>query len=163
MRWRSLPLLLLALAALPVSPLAARVGETAAELRKRFGRPEAQPSKDVLVWTIEERAGPLLYTVTLNAQNISIGEGLKPRRHGPLTEESAANFIRDQLSGRADATSARAVKAGERYTFGGEAFVCGEHEQVIVDEASDLLIIWTLRPSPSVLAVTREMLQRTRG
>lgn len=139
----------------------ARIGESGADLRKRFGRPESQPAKDVLVWLIEEPSGALLYTVTFDGRGISIAEGLKPFRQAALSEQSARNFIRDQLSVLADVRAARAVKPGESYAFGGETLVCGENEQVIVDDANNLLVIWATRP-PSVLAATHEMMQRTR-
>ncbi|MBA4136165.1 MAG: hypothetical protein C0518_02470 [Opitutus sp.] len=140
----------------------ARIGESGADLRKRFGRPESQPSKDVLVWLIEEPSGALLYTVTLDDRGISIAEGLKPFRQAALSEQSARNFIKDQLSMLADPRTARAVKPGESYVFGGETLSCGEHEQVIVDDANNLLVIWATRPMPSVMAATHEMMQRTR-
>jgi hypothetical protein len=140
----------------------ARLGESGADLRKRFGRPESQPSKDVLVWLIEEPSGALLYTVTLDEGGRSIAEGLKPFRQAPFSEQSARNFIKEQLSVLADIRTARAVKAGESYVFGGETLVCGENEQVIVDDANNLLVIWATRPAPSVLAATHEMLRRTR-
>jgi hypothetical protein len=148
--------------AVAAPPAFARLGESSAELRRRFGRPESQPSKDVLVWLIEEPAGALLYTVTLDERGFSIAEGLKPFRQAVLTEQSARNFVQEQLSVLSDMRTARVVKPGENYTFGGEKFVCGEHEQVVVDEANNLLVIWATRPTPSVMAATREMLARTR-
>lgn len=139
----------------------ARIGETGAELRKRFGRPESQSAKDVLVWLIEAPSGALLYTVTLNERGVSIAEGLKPFRQAAFSEQSARNFIKEQLSILADPRTARAVQPGETYVFGGETLTCGENEQVIVDDASNLLVIWTTRP-PSVMAATHEMMQRTK-
>lgn len=140
----------------------ARLGETAAELRQRFGKPESQPQKNILVWLIEESAGALLYTVTLNEQDVSIAEGLKPFRQARMTDQTARNFISEQLSVLHDTSTARAIKAGEGYTFGGEKLTCGENEQVLVDEAHGLLVVWTQRPSPAVLAVTPEMMRRMR-
>lgn len=156
---RLLALTLLAAACTVTLP--ARLGEKGSDLRKRFGRPEVQPNKNTLAWLIEEAAGPLLYTVTLDEQGISIAEGLKPYRHAQMNERSARNFMAEQLGESATAGTARAVKPGEAYTFGGENFVCGPNEQVVVDEAGDRLVIWTLRPAQSVMAVTRAMVQRT--
>ncbi len=154
------PFLLLLALLLAAAPLAGRVGERGADLRKRFGRPEATPNRNTIVWLIEAPAGALLYTVTLNDAGVSIAEGLKPYRRAVMSEQSARNFIAGQLAGREDSPTLRTIKPGEPYTFGGEAFVCDENEQVIVDEANDVLIIWTLRPVATVMAVTKEMVQK---
>jgi hypothetical protein len=140
----------------------ARVGETAAELRKRFGKPEAQPQKNVLVWLIEESAGALLYTATFDEHDVSIAEGLKPFRQAKLTEQTARNFITEQLASLPDTHAARECKGGDAYTFAGEKFACGANERIVVDDANGLLIVWTLSPIPSVLAATRELVARTR-
>lgn len=161
MRLRHLVPLLLACAACAAAlPAPARLGETAADLRKRFGRPESQPAKNVSVWLIEEAGGALLYTVTFDDRNRSIAEGLKPFRQARLTEQTARNFIADQLAVLADTSTARAVKPGEAYTFAGGGFVCGEGEQVLVDEQAGVLIVWAQRAPASVLAVTAEFVQR---
>lgn len=162
MRVRGLTLLWLALACGAAVSASARVGEKASELRQRFGKPEAQPQKNVLVWLVEEPAGALLYTVTLDEHEVSIAEGLKPFRQARLTEPTAQNFISEQLSFLREAGGARVVKPGEDYAFAGEKFTCSENEQVVVAEAEGLLVVWTKRPAPSVLAVTREMVARTR-
>jgi hypothetical protein len=150
----------LLLALLAAAPLAARVGERGADLRKRFGKPEATPNRHTIVWLIEAPAGALLYTVTLNDAGVSIAEGLKPYRRAVMSERSARDFIADQLAGRDSSPTLRTVKTGEPYTFGGEAFVCNEDELVYVDDANDVLIIWTQRPIATVMAVTKEMVQR---
>ena len=154
--------LLAAFALAAAAPLSARLGETDDALRKRFGRPEAQPSKNVLVWLIEEPAGALLYTVTFNERGVSIAEGLKPYRNAALAEQTARNFIAEQISVLADPSTARLVKPGEAYTFGGEKLTCGPDEHIIVDDAHDLLVIWTKDRSPSVMAATHEMMHLTR-
>lgn len=153
-------LLLLALSLTPTAH--ARLGEKAVDLRSRFGRPESQPQKNVLVWLIEEAGGALIYTVTLDEQGRSMAEGLKPFRQAKLTEPVAQNFITEQLAALPAGHAAREVKAGESYAFAGEKFTCGANERVVVDDANGVLVVWTLAPSPNVLAVTREMVQRTR-
>lgn len=159
MRARHALLLLLALAA--VLPAEARLGERLADLQQRFGKPQGRPQKNMQVWLIEEVAGPLLYTVTFDAQDRSIAEGLKPYRQAKLTEQAARNFIRDQLTVLADSNTARSVRPGENYAFAGQTFTCGDGEQVIVDEKSDLMIVWSQREPGSVLVVTSELVRRT--
>jgi ATP-dependent helicase YprA (DUF1998 family) len=155
---------LLAAACACAFPLSAhaRLGEKAAELRQRFGKPEAQPQKNVLVWLIEESAGALLYTVTFDEKDVSMAEGLKPFRQAKMTDEAARSFIAEQLSSLPSDHKARELKPGEAYTFAGEKLTCGANERVVVDDAHGLLIVWSIAPSPSVLAVTREMVERTR-
>jgi len=155
----SLGLLLSALALVPSAQ--ARLGEKAADLRARFGKPETQPQKNISVWLIEESAGALVYTVTFNEQGVSIAEGLKPFRQAKLTEQTAQNFIAEQLATLPSGHAAREVKVGENYTFAGEKFTCSANERVVVDGQNGLLVVWTLAPSPNVLAVTRELVQRT--
>lgn len=163
MRRRSLRFLACALAlGLAGVTASARIGEKASELRQRFGKPEAQPQKNVLVWLIEESAGALLYTVTFNEQDVSIAEGLKPFRQAKMTDQTARNFITEQLSALPADHRARELKTGEAYTFAGEKLTCGANERVVVDVESGVLIVWNTAPAPSVLAVTREMVERTR-
>jgi len=163
MRARILPMLTCAVAAWTLgAPLHARVGEKAAELRQRLGKPEAQPQKNILVWLVEESAGALLYTVTFDEKDVSIAEGLKPFRQAKLTDQAARAFIAEQLSALPSDHKARELKTGEAYTFAGEKFTCGANERVVVDAENGLLVIWTVAPAPSVLAVTREMVERTR-
>ena len=157
---RLLPLLCVLAAIAGVTPAEARLGEKFSDLRQRFGKPQGQPAKDMQVWLIEEAAGPLLYTVTFGAAGRSIAEGLKPHRHAKLTESAARAFIRDQLTVLADPTKVRVVRAGEAYTFAGQAFTCGEGEQAFLDEQGGVLIVWTQRDPASVMAVTAEFVQR---
>ncbi len=150
------------LALVAASPLAARLGESAADLKKRFGRPEAQPAKNVLVWLIEEPAGALIYTVTLNDRGLSIAEGLKPYRAAPLPESRARDFISEQVSVLANPSGARVVKPGESYQFGGETLTCGPSEHIVVDDAHNLLVVWTKGNGPSVMAATHEVMAASR-
>lgn len=143
-------------------PVHARLGEKMADLRSRFGKPEAQLQKNAFIWLIEENAGALVYSVTFNEQGISIAEGLKPLRQSKLTEQSAQNFIGEQLATLPAGNTAHEVKTGESYTFAGEKFTCGTNERVVVDDTNGLLIVWTFAPNPNVLAVTRELVTRTR-
>lgn len=152
--------LLLALAT--AVPVHARVGEKMAELRARFGKPETQPQKNVLVWLIEEPAGALLYTVTFDEKDVSIAEGMKPFRQARMLEATVRSFMAEQLSALPENHRARELKGGDAYTFAGEKMTCGANEKVVVDDEHGLLVVWTTAPSPSVLAVTREMFQRTR-
>lgn len=140
----------------------ARLGDNAAMLRERFGRPEAQPNKQTTAWLIEAPAGALLYSVTFDDKGVSIAEGLKPYRFARILEQTARDFIDNQLSALGDPSQVRIVKAGERYQFDGEAFTCGPKEQVWVDEAANFLLIWIKGEEGSVMAVTREMLRATR-
>ncbi|HLP24482.1 MAG TPA: hypothetical protein VK477_02300 [Acidobacteriota bacterium] len=127
-----------------------------------MGKPEAQPQKNVLVWLVEESAGALLYTVTFDEKDLSIAEGLKPFRQAKMTEQTARAFIAEQLGALPADHRARELKPGETYTFAGEKLTCGANERVVVDNDHGLLIVWNMAPAPSVLAVTREMVERTR-
>lgn len=162
MRLRRFIWMALLAAATLTTPAVARIGEKAADLRARFGKPESQPQKNVLVWLIEDAAGALVYTVTLDDKGVSIAEGLKPFRQAQLTKEAAQNFVGEQLSTLPSGHAAREVKAGEGYVFAGEKMTCGAQERVVVDDANGLLVIWTLAPAPNVLAVSRDFLPRTR-
>lgn len=145
-----------------VVPMQARIGEKSAELRQRFGKPEAQPQKNILVWLIEESAGALLYTVTFDEHDQSVAEGLKPFRQAKLTEGTVRTFITDQLSTLPSGHQAREPRPGETYSFAGEKLTCGANERVVVDDANGLLIVWNVAPAQSVLAVTREMFERAK-
>ena len=116
-----------------------------------------------VIWFIETTNGALVYTVTYNANGISIAEGLKPLKSADLTAESAKNFIQDQVSLIKDSSTTRIVKPGEKYEFAKQAFVCAENEFVVLDQTNDLLIIWSRGSAGTILAVSREMIQRTGG
>lgn len=156
---RALTLFLLASLLLPAAH--ARLGETAAQLRERFGRPEPQVRKNdaSAVWFFEGQDGQLVYTVTFNAQGISIAEGLKPLKRAVLTQVHAENFIDGQLLAYKDSKTRRVVKPGEKYTFGGKEFLCAKSEYVVVDEPNGILVVWTHTGLVSVLAVSPEMVK----
>jgi hypothetical protein len=138
----------------------ARVGEPVAKIKERFGKPEPKPPKNMVVWLIETNNGPLIYTVTYNAKGISIAEGLKPLKTAVLTARSANDFIQDQVALIKDPATTRIMKPGEKFEFAGQPFTCGENEFVLMNNANDLLVIWSRGTDGTVLAVCREMLQR---
>lgn len=141
----------------------ARVGEKFDDLKKRFGRPHTQPNKETAVWIIEERAGPLLYTVTFSEKELSIAEGLKPMKAaGEMLDEISQAFVQEQLSTLPDQKSVRAIKPGDSYTFGGQPFACTKDEVVALDTEHGLLVVWNRGQNKSVMAVTKEFLERTR-
>ncbi len=141
----------------------ARVGEPVAKIKERFGKPDPKSPKNMVIWFIETTNGALVYTVTYNAKGISIAEGLKPLKSAFLSAELAHNFIQDQVVLIKDSPTTRIVKPGEKYEFAGQAFVCAENEFVVLDQANDLLIIWSRGSTGTILAVSREMIQRTGG
>jgi len=154
-------LILVLFAFLSVTTSHARLGETAAQLRERFGRPEPQVRRDdsTATWFFEGQDGQLVYTVTFNAQGRSIAEGLKPLKRAILGKDNAQNFIDGQLLAYKDATARRIIKAGEKYTFGGKEFICLKEEYVVLDVSNDILIVWTHTGLISVLAVSSEMIK----
>lgn len=156
---KSLPLLLLA-TVLAASPAVARVGEPVSQIKERFGKPDPHSPKGMVIWFIEAANGPLVYTVNFNAKGISIAEGLKPLKNALLAVSSAKDFIQDQMVRINNSPTARVLKAGETYEFGGQAFVCNEGEFVALDPKQDLLIIWSQAGTGAVMALSREMLQR---
>ena len=153
---RTLPLLLLA--GLALATAHARVGEPIAQIKARFGKPDPQSPKNMVVWFIETNNGALVYTVNYNAKGMSIGEGLKPLKKAQLTTASAKDFLQDQMFLIKDSPTARVVKPGEKYDFAGQSFVCAEDDFVLMDETKDLLIIWSRGGVGQVMAVCREML-----
>lgn len=155
---------LLALALLTSLPFAtahARLGETAATLRERFGRPNPQINRDdsTATWFFEAQDGQLVYTVTFNAKGISIAEGLKPLKRAILGRQNAQDFIDGQLQPYKDSKTQRVVKPGEKYKFGGKEFICLKEEYVVVDEPNNILVVWTHTGLISVLAVSTEMIR----
>jgi hypothetical protein len=131
----------------------ARLGETLEVIKARFGRPAAEPKKDVAVWNFDVQDGQVVYTVTFDAQGRSIAEGLKPLRHAVFAESIAQDFVDLQLEPFKTSKTARVVKPGEKYTFGGKSFVCGEDEFVVVDPVNAFLLVWTRRGLVSVIIV----------
>ena len=147
-----------------VAPAPARVGEPLAKIKAHFGKsPDPQSPKNMAVWFIESTNGALVYTVTLNAKGVSIAEGIKPLKRAVLTTEIAQDFIRDQMVLLKDSKTARVVPPGEKYEFAKQSFVCAENEFVMLDEPNGLLIIWSRAGTPSIMAVTREMMLQMGG
>jgi hypothetical protein len=165
MRSARLALLLVVAGLMAAAPARAVIGETLAEIQKRFGRPDPElqqgSKRNVVVWAIETRQDDrIAYTVTFNGQGRSIAEGLKPIRRALLTDDLAQNFVEDQLAIRASAASTRTPKPGEKYIFAQQEFTCGANEAVWVDETADLMIVWVKGRQPLVMAVRAEMLRK---
>lgn len=139
----------------------ARLGETFDTLKGRLGKPAPQARKDTsaAVWFFEGQDGELIYTVTFNAKGVSIAEGLKPSKYAMFLQNTVRDFIDGQLAPYRDSKTTRVVKPGEKYIFGGQGYVCGEQEQVIVDDPNEILIVWAKGGLPSVIAVRPEMMQ----
>jgi hypothetical protein len=158
---RRLPILLACLLLSAVSARAA-LGETLADLRKRFGPPDPQQPyapKNVAHWSIEtEQSERLIYTVTFNAKGFSIAEGLKPMGRAVLVEPIAQSFVDSQFALHREANTTRQPKPGEKYRFAGQEFVCAANEAVWVDETNDFMIVWVKGKQALVMAVRAEML-----
>lgn len=150
---------ILGLACLAATTGRAVLGETLAQLREHMGKPEPQNRKDAAVWFFEVEDGRLVYTVTFDGQGRSIAEGLKPLKRAIFTSKAAQDFIDAQLTLAKDSKTVHTFKPGEKYTFGGKPFTCGEEEYATVDEASNLAVVWNRTRSPSVIAFRREMLK----
>jgi hypothetical protein len=151
------------LATLAVVPTQARLGETFDQLKARLGKPgqQQQPRKDVAVWLFEVEDGQLLYNVTFDAHGRSIAEGLKPLKRAIFTKDAAQDFIQDQIAPFRDSKSLHTFKPGEKYQFAGQIFTCGEQELAIVDDVNGVMIVWTQKGIPSVMAVSAVMVQQT--
>lgn len=162
-RWAALRAGLLLVAALATAaPAHAVLGEKLDSLRQRFGKPapELQPRKHVATWFIETEASErIMYTVTFGADGRSIAEGLKPVGRAVLKPQLVRDFIEEQREAFRESKTTREVKPGEQYAFAGQAFTCAAHEQVIVDEPADFLIIAIGGDTPSVMAIRAEMLR----
>ena len=155
---RLLPLILASL--MLTAPVFARLGETEAQLRKRYGSPVQQTRKDVWVWLFEdEDEGQLMLTVTLDADGHSVAEGLKPLKRAKLDRESVERFITAQLEPYRGSKTTRTIKGGGKYHFAGHDFTCAADEVAIVDEPNSLLIIWNNSAVPAVMAVRPIVLQ----
>ena len=144
---------------LAFGPAQARLGETLGQLKERFGKPAAQPKRDVVVWTFETRGGPFSYAVTFNAKGESISETIRPLQMADFSTDTAQSFITLQLDPYKDSKTLHAVQPGERYNFGGKSFMCSDDQAVIIDEPNRILIVWTRRGSLSVAAVRPEAMQ----
>jgi hypothetical protein len=154
-------LFILLLAALAPVPALARVGEPVSEIRKRYGKPQGHPDGRTMFWMFENDFGAMHYTVTANDKGLSMAEGLKPYRRTRFTTQDAETFIGMQFAGHPEANR-RTIPPGQAYRFGGQDFVCGAEEHVVVDETAGILLIWTKSDPASVLAVSPEMVQRTK-
>lgn len=154
---RHLLFLLLAAGLVPTSY--AVLGESAAKIRERFGKPMPQVHNDPTsqVWLFEGEDGQLVYSVTLDAKGISIAEGLKPLKLAKFPRATVQDFIDGQLAPYRGSKTVLTPKAGEKYTFGGKVFVCGDHESIVVDDPNRILIIWSTGGAPSVIAVRPEL------
>ena len=141
-------------------PAHATLGETLGEISKRYGKPEPQAknSKSAATWFIEGEDGLLLYTVTFDPKGISVGEGMKPVRYAKFSQATVQTFIAMQLAPYRDSQTVHTVKPGEKYTFRGKNYAAGSVETVMVDDANDLLIVWTQGAMPSVMAVRSVMM-----
>jgi len=154
--------LLVVLLALGLAPLAsARLGENLSQLKQRYGKPVDQSKKDVAIWLFETAGdGQLLFTATLNAKGLAIAEGLKPLKHAQLTEDDVRNFTDIQLAPYRGSKTLLSVAPGQKYTFAGRELACGADESVMVDDANGVLVVWNRGDTPSMLAVSRELLQQ---
>ena len=142
-------------------PARAVLGEKLGDISKRYGKAEPQPrgNKNAATWVLEGEDGQLIYTATFDAKGRSIGEGMKPVRYAKFTDDTVRTFIEMQLAPYRDSKTVRTAKPGEKYSFGGKVYTAGKDESVIVDDANDLLIVWTQGALPSVMAVSRVMMQ----
>ena len=157
-------LLVLLLLALTTTTGFARLGDSLAKLKEHFGKsPDPKSPKGMAVWFVESVDGPLVYTVTLNAQGVSIAEGIKPLKRAVLTQQIAQDFLEDQMTLTKDSKTARILKPGDKYEFAKQVYACGDHEWVLVDDARGILLIWAQGGIPSIMAVTREMMMRSGG
>jgi hypothetical protein len=139
----------------------ARLGQTLADLKKRYDSPLPQTSKNTATWVFEQGdSGQLMYSVTFNAQGRSIAEGLKPIKRARFSKETALEFIEIQMAPYHDSKTQRIVKAGEKYRFAGQAFTVGKDEYVILDEPQGVLLIWSQYVNPAVMVVSPEMFQQ---
>jgi hypothetical protein len=139
----------------------ARLGETLADIKKRYDSPLSQVRKDAATWLFDEGdSGQLAYTVTFNAKGRSIAEGMKPVKRARFSKETALDFIEMQLAPYRESKTQRIVKQGEKYRFAGQDFTCGPQEYVVLDEPRGLLLIWSQVVDPSVMVVSPEMFQR---
>ena len=148
-------LIIVVLACLTVISAHARLGETLSEMQKRYGRPEPQvkTNKSAATWYLEGEEGQLIYTATFDAKGKSIGEGMKPVRYAKFTPQTVRLFIETQLAPYQNSKTLRTIKPGEKYVFAGKQYTASPEETVIVDDANDLLIVWTQGATPSVMAI----------
>jgi hypothetical protein len=156
-------LIVVLLGSLAFCPARARLGETLEQLKTRLGKPEQQqqPRKDLAIWLFEAEDGQLMYNVTFDASGHSIAEGLRPVKRAIFTKDIAEDFIQSQIAPYRGSKTMHTCKAGDKYQFAGQIFTCGEGEIAVVDDANGIMIIWTQKGVPSVMAVTSSMVRRT--
>ena len=145
------------------APAPARLGDTLADLKKRFDSPAPQIRRDDsnATWLFDQDdTGQLAYTVTFNAKGRSIAEGLKPVKRARFPKETALDFIEQQLAPFRDSKTQRIMKPGEKYRFAGREFLCGKEEYVVLDEPRGLLLIWSQVVDPAVMVVSPEIFSR---
>src|SRR6478609_3800697 len=125
-------LLLLLLAAAAAQPAFALLGETVADLKKRFGPPEVQMEKrkDNAYWLFEGDDGQLMYSVTFNAKGHSIAEGLKPLKRARFGKARVMEFIDSELLPAQGSATLLVPKPGESFKFAGQTMTCGVSEYV---------------------------------
>lgn len=154
-----LPALLLLTGLLAV-PAPARLGETLAELSRRYDKPISQTAKDNASWLFEVMDGALLYSVTFDANGRSIAEGLKPIKRAVFSRKTVMTFIEGQLVPYEDSPTKRIVPPGEKYQFAGKEFTCGQDEYIVVDDPRGLLLVWSQGREPAVMVISPEMFHR---
>jgi len=156
-------LLLLLLAASAAQPASALLGETLADLKKRFGPPEVQMEsrKDNAYWLFEGDDGQLMYSVTFNAKGHSIAEGLKPLKRARFGKTRVMEFIDSELIPVRNSPTLKVPKTGEAYRFAGRDLVCADGEYIAVDEPNGILIVWNQKGMPAVLVISPEMMNST--
>jgi len=157
-------LLLLLLTAPLLVPASARLGETLADLKKRFGQPERESRGTNQFWLFEGDNGQVLYSVTFNAAGRSIAEGMKPHKRARFPDSNAHVFIDSQLAPWEGSKTMRTIQPGEHYRYAGQDFVCDKSEFVKVDEPNGVLLVWNKSAvSPSVMVLAPEMFRRGGG
>ena len=154
-------LLLFFLTGLMLVPARARLGDTLDVLKKRYGTPAPQERRNPnsAVWFFEGEDGQLAYSVTLDAHGKSIAEGLKPVGYAIFSRNTVQNFIDGQIGPFRNSKTLRSVSPGEKYTFGGKIYTCEVKETVLVDDANDVLIVWSRSAVPTVIAATHAAMQ----
>jgi len=154
-------LFVLLLAGWLAAPAQARLGETLAEIKKRYSQPVPQDRKDIANWLFEVEDGQLVYTVTFDAKGLSIAEGLKPVKRARFSKDVALDFIESQLAPYRDSKTMRVVAPGGKYMFAGKELTCAQNEYVVVDEPQAMLLIWIQTATPTVMVVRPEIFRRT--
>ena len=153
--------LLLFLAAAAAQPASALLGETVADIKKRFGPPEVQMEvrKENAYWLFEGDDGQLMYSVTFNAKGHSIAEGLKPLKRARFGKTRVMEFIDSELIPAQGSPTLHVPKPGESFKFAGQTMTCGANEYVAVDDRLGILVVWNQGGVPNVLVLSPEILR----